>query len=261
MRAMAFAPVNGFDMYYELYGPPPGETEAIVFAHGAGGNHLSWWQQVPAFKDRYTCLVFDHRGFGQSKDVDDSPGWSGYVEDLRALLDHVGIERAHLVAQSMGGWTCLGFALRYPQRTGKLVMSDTHGGTTGPEIPAWETGGNPPDAETGYHPACGATMLREQPALNFLYWQVSAANPPRDRMLASMRKAIPPSTEDVRGLAVPALFIIGEEDVVIPPEVVEATAALAPGARVARVPSSGHSVYWERAGTFNSLVDSFLAGP
>jgi len=258
---MAFAPVNGIDLYYELHGRPVGEAEAIVFAHGAGGNHLSWWQQVPAFMDRYTCLVFDHRGFGHSRDAEDSPGWGGYVADLTALLDHVGIERSHLVAQSMGGWTCLGFALQHPERVDKLVMADTHGGTVGPEIPEWTPSGAAPDPATGFHPACGATMLREQPALNFLYWQVAANNPPREGLLASMRKATPPATENVKRLAVPALFIIGEEDIVIPPEVVAATAALVPGARVARVPSAGHSVYWERAATFNSLVDSFLNGP
>ena len=49
-------------LYYETEGQGP----ALVFAHGLGGNHLSWWQQVPHFRDRYTCVTFAHRGFSPS---------------------------------------------------------------------------------------------------------------------------------------------------------------------------------------------------
>ena len=62
---MAFASINGIDLYYETHGKGP----AVVFAHGAGGNHLSWWQQVPVFAEEYRCISVDHRGFGQSPDV------------------------------------------------------------------------------------------------------------------------------------------------------------------------------------------------
>src|SRR5438094_6559471 len=59
---MPKAPVNGIELYYEVHGNGP----AVVFAHGAGGNHLSWWQQVPVLARQYRCISFDHRGFGQS---------------------------------------------------------------------------------------------------------------------------------------------------------------------------------------------------
>src|SRR5437867_2422060 len=119
---MPFAPAGDADIYYELHGPTPSQAPALVFAHGAAGNHLSWWQQVPHFRDRYACLVFDHRGFGQSLEPEPGRGGAAFVDDLRLLLDHAGIERATLIAQSMGGWTCLGFALRYPHRVDRLVM-------------------------------------------------------------------------------------------------------------------------------------------
>jgi len=54
------------------------------------------------------------------------------------------------------------------------------------------------------------------------------------------------------------LFIAGEEDIVIPPEVLDLAAAAIPGARVERVPDTGHSVYFERAATFNAILDRFL---
>jgi pimeloyl-ACP methyl ester carboxylesterase len=259
---MPFAEAGGCRLYYETYGPKPGTAPAIVFAHGAGGNHLSWWQQVPHFRDRYTCVVFDHRGFGQSIDPPDGPGGAVFADDLRALLDHVNIERANLVAQSMGGWTCLRFAIRWPERVDKLVMADTHGGLSSPAVrevvrrlPDWE---RPP---SGAHVAAGARMAREQPALSFLYSEIDALNPPRTReelgrLLAS---AGSPSQDEVAALHIRVLFVVGEEDPLIPPPMLEAAAESFRRARVVRVPEAGHSVYFERAARFNQLVEEFLA--
>ena len=57
---MAFASVNGIDLYYESHGDGP----AVVFAHGVGGNHASWYQQVPFFSRSYQAITVDQRGFG-----------------------------------------------------------------------------------------------------------------------------------------------------------------------------------------------------
>jgi len=110
---------SGVELYYETHGSGP----AIVFAHGAGGNHLAWYQQVPFFRDRYTCITFDHRGFGRSLDsrpVDQRPRFD---EDLAVLIDHLQLPDVRLVAQSMGGWTCLGYAVTHPERVRALVMA------------------------------------------------------------------------------------------------------------------------------------------
>ena len=61
---MAFADVNGVSMYYEVHG----EGTPVVFAHGSGGNHISWWQQIPYFSEFYKCVIFDHRTFGSTPD-------------------------------------------------------------------------------------------------------------------------------------------------------------------------------------------------
>jgi 3-oxoadipate enol-lactonase len=55
---MPKAQVNGIELYYEVHGDGP----AIVFAHGAGGNHLSWWQQVPVSASKYRCITAADRG-------------------------------------------------------------------------------------------------------------------------------------------------------------------------------------------------------
>ena len=126
---MPKASVNGIELYYESHSEGP----AIVFAHGAGGNHLSWFQQVPTFSKNYRCITFDHRGWGDSIEIPNGPGRNAFVEDLKQLLDYLEVERIFLVAQSMGGRTCLGFAVAYPERTLGLVLGDTTGGAVDPD--------------------------------------------------------------------------------------------------------------------------------
>ena len=72
-------------LYYEVDGSGP----FLVFAHGLGGNHLSWWQQVPHFRDRYTCVTFAHRGFAPSSAPPAGPDPTNYAGDLAALIEHL----------------------------------------------------------------------------------------------------------------------------------------------------------------------------
>lgn len=258
---MPYAPLGDIQLYYELHGPKPGEAPALVFAHGIGGNHLSWWQQAPHFRKQFTCVTFDHRGFGLSREAPGGPGSAAFADDLRALLDHLGIERASLVAQSMGGWTCLRFAVRYSERVDRLVMCDTHGGLRTPEIDAAMKGaGLAPKAAEGAPPAAGARMVQEQPLLFFLFSEISDCNPARTltEMSAVIRAAGTLSPDDVASLKLPLLFLAGEEDIVIPPRVLELAMPHFRDARMEIVPRAGHSVYFERADEFNAIVERFL---
>lgn len=106
---MPVTTIDDFRLSYEDTGGP-GPT--VLFLHGAGGNHLSWWQQVPVLAEEYRCVTVDQRGFGQSPDVPGGPGPAALATDALALLDHLGIARAAVVAQSMGGWAAVGAAVR-----------------------------------------------------------------------------------------------------------------------------------------------------
>jgi 3-oxoadipate enol-lactonase len=254
---MPVARIHGADLYYERHGEGP----PLVFAHGIGGNHLSWWQQVPHFRDRYTCVVFDHPGFGRSALA---PGEQSFVDSLGELLDELGLDRVHLMAQSMGGRTCLGYTLRHPERVRALVMASTMFPLDLPEFGDWrrESGRSfKALAAQGIHAAIGATMAREQPLLAFLYQEISALNPPWSPSNPPPGSVRVPDVgrEALAGFATPTLFVIGEEDAAIPPRVLELAVAAVPGARAARFPRSGHSVYFERAAEFNRAVDGFLA--
>lgn len=256
---MPFLHRDGCDLYYEVtgHGPP------IVFAHGLGGNHLSWWQQIPHFRDRYTCVTFAHRGFAPSTDARDGPGPAAFVDDLAALIAHLDLADVRLVAQSMGGWTCLGYALRHPERVRALVMAATVGSLAHPEVDQLLAAAGATQAALfarGIHPAAGERMAREQPALHYLYTEISDLSIGLDkerirRHLYALRTTPP---DAVAALPMPVLGISGEEDVVIPTGAVALLADILPGATMARVLKAGHSVYFERPEAFNTLVDDFF---
>lgn len=251
---MPFLERPGARLYHEVHGRGP----AIVFAHGLGGSHVSWWQQVPHFATGHACVVFAHRGFAPSTAeaaADSLP--AAFVGDLEALLDELALSRVVLVAQSMGGWTCLGYALRHPERVRGLVMADTTGGFPR----SVEAAGGQELIARGIHPAAGERMAREQPALHHLYRELDALSLGLDK--AALRRALGEwrdvGAEQLAGLQVPVLAIAGAEDVVIAPEAVRHFAAQLPNSRFELVAEAGHSVYFERPRAFNRLLDGFLS--
>jgi 3-oxoadipate enol-lactonase len=251
---MPYAAVNGIDLYYESHG----EGRPVVFLHGAAGNHLSWWQQIPTFRKQYRCITIDHRGFGSSKDPEQK-GATEFVNDLAGLLDHLEIERAALVAQSMGGRTALGFAVRHPERVPALVMADTWGFFDWPEQQeraqaAREAIAGRPLSMT----ALGEGFQQREPARTFLYRQIMALNPPRPEGVATPAPGSP-TVDQVAALQVPVLCIVGSEDVLTPPSVIRPFADLLPNAEYEEFAGAGHSVYFEDGRGFNERVGAFLA--
>jgi len=126
-------------------------------------------------------VTFDHRGFGRSADVEGGPGANAYAEDLRALLDHLGIERTFLVAQSMGGGTCMGFTAAYPDRVRGLVMADTTGTMSDEKLDEMRRQHRERQPQpSGLAGRAYNQSLRERiPEMAFLYDSVMALNPPR----------------------------------------------------------------------------------
>jgi 3-oxoadipate enol-lactonase len=243
-----------FTLYHEVYGEGP----AVVFAHGAGGTHMSWWHQIPIFSREFMCVIYSQRGYGLSPDVPDGPGRAAFVEDLRGLLDELGIERAALVGQSMGGRSVLGFAAAYPERVTALVMASTTGGYTDPELDALRA--SAPDL--GARSAYAAAYAERNPDGAFLYRMVSRSNqyltPAAEDTGGS--DAPMPDIARIVGGGVPTLFTVGERDTVAPPSVTKAMQAKMAGSRLVTFPESGHSTYWELPDEFNAVVLDFLRG-
>jgi len=262
-RRSGFVESAGEHLYFESVG----RGDPLVLCHGAGGNHAIWWQQVPVLAQRFRVITWDHRAFGRSTDRARESGPTAAVQDLGAVLDHLGIERTHLVGQSMGGWTALGFALAQPERVRSLVLADTLGGISTPEVERQQrellsrAGANPlaAAAELGRHPAIDDALGERDPARAYLYQMLGAFGEPDLSRIAPRLFATRYAVEDVQRLGLPLLFVVGERDRLFPPELVRAVAKLIPGARVAEIPGCGHSPYFEDAAAWNAAVGEFLA--
>ncbi len=254
---MPLASVNGIELYYETHGEGP----ALVLAHGGGGSHLSWWQQVPMLSQTYQVITFDHRSFGYSSDLPDGPGPTAFVEDLTGLLDYLGVHKAAVAGQSMGGWTVCGFAAAHPERTSVLILCDTTAGVETPEIDRTRarlherSKGNLAQILTS---AYALSFPERQPALCFLYQQISALNHQVSPQLIPILMEMQNNTGPIVEHTIPTLLLVGEEDVLTPPPAMQSITSKIPHARFVTVPQAGHSVYFEQPEDFNHIVAEFL---
>jgi len=114
---------DGITFYYE----EAGRGEAIVFVHEFGGNYWSWEPQMGYFARRHRCITYAARGFAPS-DIPvsiDAYSQARAADDIFAVMDGAGIEKAHLVGLSMGGFAVLHAALRRPERVLSAVVAGT----------------------------------------------------------------------------------------------------------------------------------------
>jgi pimeloyl-ACP methyl ester carboxylesterase len=250
---MPLADVNGTEIYYEVHGSGP----TLVLAHGVGGNHGIWWQQLPYLSQWYSVVTFDHRGFGRSKEIPEGPHRKDYVDDLLGLLDHLEIDRAALVGQSMGGTSCLAMAGWHPQRVAALVMSDTLGMMNHPDVqptPDWlSVSGTLNQADR----ALSKDFQQRNPALTELFLQLNSFNK-ANRFNVRADGYTGPTPDEVANAGVPVMFILGTNDRVVDPNVVRRAHQLVTGSRLVEFPGPGHSVYWEQPEAWSFVVRSFL---
>lgn len=118
---MSFTKETSIRTYYESVG----EGEALVFVHGLGSSAGDWIYQLPAFKDKFRVITYDVRGHGQSEKAKPPYSVPLFAHDLSELLDELGIEKAHIVGVSMGGWIAFEFGTAYPKKTLSLTVVNT----------------------------------------------------------------------------------------------------------------------------------------
>ena len=124
---MTIAKINNTEVFFER----TGDGTPIVFLHEFAGDYRSWEIQVRFFARRYAVVAYNARGYPPSGVPEDPADYSQdiAVEDLRALLDHLQIDRAHIVGFSMGGSAALSFGLKYPQRARSVTIVGTGSGS------------------------------------------------------------------------------------------------------------------------------------
>lgn len=253
---MPYAPVNGIELFYEV----EGSGIPVVLCHGVGGNHLSWWQQVPVLAQRYTCVILDQRGFCNTKLPEGGPYAEAFADDVLGLLDHLELrEPTFLVGQSMGGRTTLDFARRYPERTRGIVLADTLANLRSPALDTARREASEAVGADRLRAALSETTWRERPDLGFLYKLIRGYNKPRPKTFYWKNNVPGATAADLDGFAIPALFIAGAEDRIAPPSAIRMGYEMFPSARWLEVPGAGHSVYFEKPDVFNAALLDFFS--
>ena len=258
---MPIAAVNGQKIYYEDTG---GSGPAVIFSHGLFMDHEMFAPQVAAFGDRRRVVTWDERGHGLTETTPGDFSYWDSADDLRGLLDSLGIDRAVIGGMSQGGFVSLRFALRWPERVAGLVLLDSQAGCEDPAalpqyeamVDVWTTDG-PSDmiADTVAAIVIGADRP-ESPAW-IAKWKA--------RPLPGIRQIFTTlvTRDDITGrlpeIAAPALVVHGEEDTAIEMARAEALVAGLPGARpLVRVPGGAHATNLTHPEPVNAAIARFL---
>jgi pimeloyl-ACP methyl ester carboxylesterase len=254
---MPFADADGVGIYYEAHGEGP----AVVLAHGAGGHHAIWWQQVPCLRERYSLITIDLPGFGNSRCEREEYDTHEYPSHILAVLDHAGIERAALVGQSLGAPPCLSVAVRHPQRIAGVVLTNSIGGIADERIASMVRADR---AEAEKLPVIDRLLRRSfqqsDPDKVFLFEQMGTFNQAK---VPSLRNQWVGTTtlaqvEAAMSAGVRVCYIGGEDDAVLAPATYQRLKELLPAAIVNVVPGAPHSMYWEAPELFNPALEQML---
>jgi len=254
---MPYAESRHCRIYFEAHGDAA--APAVALAHGRGGNAAAWFQQVPVMLAAgYRVIVFDHRCFGRSCCPPEHFDRAFFADDLTAVLDAAGVERAAIVCQSMGGWTGLRLAVERPERVRALVLSNTTAGVSTPAADAAVAEARKAFAAHGIAgSALAADFAEREPALAYLYAQIGGLNLQVNDDLQS-RSPAATTADEFAALAMPVLLVTSDHDAIFPPVAIREIAALIPGAEFRQLPTAGHSPYFETPAAFNDTVLDFL---
>jgi 3-oxoadipate enol-lactonase len=246
---------------YEVHGSGP----SLVLVNGLGFGRWGWFKQVPDLSRRFAVITFDaHRKSDRGLGVGELAG------DVAGLLGHLGVNNAHVLGASLGGFVAQELALSRPELVAGLVLVSTgHGGRGQERMPPGAMGEmfglgalNPRQAaRRGLEGATSARYRAENPEEFEWIVQKRLADSPSATSYYEQAKA--GSRFDASGrvgrISSPTLVIHGAEDRYVPPSNARALAEAIPGARLLVLEGAGHLVFVERADEVNRAVLAFLA--
>ena len=261
--------INGVEIYYEEHGA----GEPLVWTHEYAGDYRSWAPQVRALSRRYRVITYSNRGYLPSAVPSDPAAYSQeqLVDDLRGLLDHLGIERAHIGGLSMGGSVTLVFSLTHPERCRSAIIAGCGNGSDDPDtfrangevlIAALREQGFAKFADT-YARGPQRKQFQAKDPHGWAEFRDNLAEHSDEGSILifdNVQRKRPPIyafEEQMRRSTVPTLIIVGDED----------EGCLLPGlfmkrhirtAGLAMLPMTGHTLNLEEPERFNALVLDFL---
>jgi pimeloyl-ACP methyl ester carboxylesterase len=252
-----------------------GEGPPVVLVHGLSGCWQNWLENIPPLARRHRVVALDLAGFGESELPREEISIRGYGRFVDAFLDEIGIERASLVGNSMGGFIAAETAISHPSRVEKLVLVSAAGlvRVGNRQLHAVER------AARLFHPLTAAFLARrehlvrrpglrrrmlygvvrypERIAPELAYEVASGAGKPGflDALDAIMKYDF---SDRLPELSVPTLIVWGRNDRIVPVAGADEYERLIPGARKVIFEDTGHLPMLERPARFNALVEEFL---
>ena len=269
---MPYALSNGVKIYFEETGLAT--APAILFCHEYCGDYRSWEGQLRHFSRNYRCITFSNRGYPRSN-VPESEGAYGQDianRDAVAVLDHLKIARAHVVGLSMGGYTALMLAAKYPDRVIGCVAAGAGSGSVMSQRAQFvaealeraaemEKRGSV-DAVTMGHAPTRVQLQNKDPRawaefVTHLGERDARAAAHTLRQVQGKRASFYEMEAELKAVAAPVLLLVGDEDEPCL-DVNLWLKRLLPTARLGVLPAAGHAINLEEPALFNQLVEQFL---
>ncbi|HEX6656045.1 MAG TPA: alpha/beta fold hydrolase [Candidatus Limnocylindria bacterium] len=266
MAETQFAEADGVRLAYDLTGDGP----TVVLLHAGIVDRRMWDDLVPLLADSFRLLRYDARGFGESSRAPD--GEFARWEDLFAVMDAAGVDRAHLVGVSQGAETALDAALTAPGRVDHLVMCGS--GLRGwdfrdemearwqAEVAAWERGdldGCAEESMRTWFDGPSRSPGDVDPSVRRRAWEMQRLAIDLENDDAQARGPEPPSAHRLADVSAPTLVAVGELDQPDMLAIADKLAAEIPGVRHEVLPGVAHLPPMERPAEFASLIAGFLA--
>jgi pimeloyl-ACP methyl ester carboxylesterase len=269
---MAYLVSGSVSLAYDVFGSGP----AILFAHESTGDLANWQGQVEHFARRYKCVVYNARGYPPSAVPVSPEDYSQelFVADMRAVLDRLKVERAHIVGLSMGSMTALHFGLRHPGRALSLVLAGTGPGQSREVVAEFNVGTRAlADSLDGngwahiieeYDAAPDRRDLRwKNPPLHRICHERLAARDGRIsatilRQVVARRPVLADLKAELAAMDLPVLIATGDQDSDCLPTSHFLHSVLKRSGLVV-FPRTGHAVNLEEPRLFNDILDGFYA--
>lgn len=258
---MAFARVNGVVLHHQVDGRA--DRPVLVFANSLGSDFRIWDAVVAKLGERYRFVRYDKRGHGLSEATPAPYALTDHVNDLAALLDHLGVSKAAVVGLSVGGMIAQGIAALRPDLVAALMLVGT-----GHKIGTAEFWKARIDAvrTNGISGIADLVLQRwftpgyrtpENP--DFVGYTNMLVRTPLDGYVGTcMALRDADLTESTRALKVPTLCMVGDQDGSTPPDLVRSLAALIKGAEFRIIPDAGHIPCAEQPDAVAELIGTFL---
>ena len=261
MRAV----VNNINIGYDDHGI----GQPVLFLHAFPLNRSMWSGELVALlqEERYRLVALDWRGFGESDITNNISTMEQLADDVAGLMVVLGMQDAILCGLSMGGYVAFAFSRKYPQRVRGLILADTRPGADTAEGRAnrenvarvAETQGTGAIANLQLPKLISENTRQEHPEVEARIRQMINAATPQGIAAASRGMAQrADSTDLLATITCPTLVLVGEQDVLTPPNVAQDYASNIPNAQFVIIPNAGHLSNLEQPEAFLQALSGFL---